>query len=168
MSSSERLRGAGAQGATGEAYIDWGLPLPAGYPGGRVRVMVVDPHLVRASWELSRPGVVAWEVAVEGARGESLARLELPADASDAWLRVPARSRGLVRLLAKGDAGAALVATVPFETPADGPSAPGDEVWAQVGADGRLMTVSPPPGRSADALPGVGGVPTSATYPRRA
>ncbi|MEZ4269196.1 MAG: hypothetical protein R3F39_22805 [Myxococcota bacterium] len=157
MSSSERLGAAPTPPNSGEAFIDWGLPLPEGYEGGRVRVMTVEPRMVRAAWELPRDGVHGWQVRAEGARGEELARLELGPEVSEAWLRVPAGTRGLLRLQAATGAGSTLLASLPFETPAEGPAGDREERWARVGADGKLTTVSAPPGRSADGLPGIGG-----------
>jgi hypothetical protein len=157
MSSSERMRATEPAPAEGDAFIDWGLPLPQSYEGERARVMMVEPRMVRVAWESRRDGVRGWQVRAEGARGEELAMLDLGADVSEAWLRVPASTRGLVRLTATTESGSMLVATLPFETPAEGPAADRSERWARVGADGRLTEMSAPPGRPVDGLPGAYG-----------
>ncbi len=173
MSSSERVRATGSPEVSEEAFIDWGLPLPDGYEGERVRVMMVEPRMVRAAWESRRDGVRGWQVRAEGAHGEELATLDLAAEVSEAWLRVPASTRGLVRLSVVTEAGSALVAALPFETPAEGPAADRTERWARVGADGRLSAASAPPGRAVDGLPGAygaanaAGSSSSATHARR-
>lgn len=166
MSSSERMRATESPRTSGEAFIDWGLPLPEAYEGGRVRVMMVEPRMVRVAWESPSGGVRGWRVRAEGAHGEELAALDLAADVSEAWLHVPASTRGRVELTATTETGSALVATLPFETPAEGPATgrtePGAERWARVGPDGRLIMVDAPPGRSVDGLPGADGLANAA------
>ncbi|MCB9728748.1 MAG: hypothetical protein H6744_17405 [Deltaproteobacteria bacterium] len=153
MSSGERIRDAAPPVTSDEGFVDWGPALPGGYVGGRVRVMTASPRLVRAAWELARDPEEGWTVRAEGARGEELARAELPPHAREAWVRVPPATRGRLAL----HAGADRVAILPFETPADAPSEDRSERWASVGPDGRLQVASTPAGRAVERLAGPGG-----------
>ncbi len=126
-------------------YIDHGPDLPRTYPGQRARSMVVSPHLVRLSWEWSREGVDRWSVVARSSSGAELASTEIPEGSGEAWVHVPAGTHGEASIRAhRGDA-VQVIATLPFETPPDGPAAAeATERWASWTADGAELVDAEP------------------------
>lgn len=120
-------------------YIDHGPALPRTYPGRRARSMVVGPELVRVSWEWPREGVDRWTVRAADADGTELTSIGTDAASGEAWLRVPAGCTGTAEILSHRGDTEEIIATLPFETPPDGPApavAPAEERWAQWSTDG--------------------------------
>lgn len=143
MSSDAHLRRDHGTVESSDPYIDWGPDLPARYPGGRARLLVTNPWTLYLTWETeARPE--RWRVEVERSDGVRLEAADHAGGLSDLWLRVPARTRGVVHLSRDG----VRVASLPFATPPDAPSSElGDERWALIDEGGHVHDASPVGGR---------------------
>jgi len=132
MSSDAHLRRDHGTLQSSDPYIDWGPDLPGKYDGGRARLLVANPTSLFVTWESGlQPQRWRLELVVAGVTTRVL---ELAGDAGDAWIQVPARTRGEVRLVRDG----AHVATLPFETPPDAPSDDTSERWGRLDAQGHV------------------------------
>lgn len=139
MSSDAHLRRDHGTPSSTDPYIDWGPDLPGRYEGGRARALVANAHSVFVTWETATPPD-SWQLEVV-LGGEVVQTLSVPGGASDHWLRVPARSRGEVRLARDG----VQVATLPFSTPPESPSEDLVERWGRIDASGELHADATPP-----------------------
>jgi hypothetical protein len=132
MSSDAHLRRDHGTPTSTDPYIDWGPDLPGRYDGGRARVLVANPRALFLTWETTTPPE-RWRVEVW--LGEAHERtVDLAGDASEVWIAVGSNTRGELRLV-RDDVH---VATLPFETPADGPSADTSERWARIDSHGQM------------------------------
>lgn len=143
MSSDAHLRRDHGTVESSDPYIDWGPDLPARYPGGRARLLVTNPWTLYLTWE-TEANPERWRVEVERADGVTLEAADHAGRLSDLWLRVPARTRGVVHLSRDG----VRVASLPFATPPDAPSdRAGDERWALIDEGGHVHDATPVGGR---------------------
>jgi len=143
MSSDAHLRKDHGTLPESGPYIDWGPDLPARYSGGRARLLVANPWTLFVTWE-SASAPERWGLELERADGSSLEVAELAGGTSDAWIRVPAKTRGVVHLLRDG----VRVAALPFATPPDAPSNNLDERWGLIDATGEVHEAQAVDGRA--------------------
>jgi len=151
MSSDAHLRRDHGTVESSDPYIDWGPDLPARYPGGRARLLVTNPWTLYLTWETESPAR-RWRIEVERADGVTLEAADHAGGLSDMWLRVPARTRGVVHLSRDGER----VASLPFSTPPDAPSDRSDERWALIDEGGHVHDAASIGGRAIGHTEGPG------------
>lgn len=152
MSSDAHLRRDHGTVESSDPYIDWGPDLPGRYSGGRARLLVTNPWTLYVTWE-SESTPERWRLEIEREDGVMLEAADHAGGLSDLWLRVPARTRGVVHLSRDG----VRVASLPFATPPDAPSERTEESWALIDQGGHVHDAAPIGGRALTETSGPSG-----------
>lgn len=162
-SSDAHLRRDHGTPTSSDPYIDWGPDLPGRYDGGRARLLVANPRALFVTWESgSQPERWRLDVVVDGGLSRTV---ELAGHAGDAWLSVAPRTRGEVRLVRDG----VHVATLPFETPSEGPSEDTSERWGRTDPQGQMHAAANVGGTALGPeplVPGEASAPSSSSTAR--
>ncbi len=148
----------GADTADAEAnapFIDYGKPLPEGYPGRRVRLMIRDPERLFVYWELDGWRPHKFAVTALTPHGDIVRCVEVPGDCSDAWLELPPGTEGRLLLEALTGDGRHFVAELGFTMPRNRPSDATDEAWGSLDREGHLAPAQGIEGTAAWPLDGV-------------